>query len=236
MPFDAAAHGPADDQSHRRGHRPAADGQPGRQLMHHQAPASGSPARGQDGPEFGRPAHPVGVGQHQSTNSTWTRALARQHETALDGPDQADSSPRPLRRRAERIARPARVRIRRRKPCVLARRRLFGWKVRLLTGTAPSLSGGHGWLFDERIWAQHETSACADATTVRMGGPQGQTAPGRSDRYRDRYCDRYRRRHPDGYRGRYRDRTSSRGSREGEPLNIGPIAPNRRRHAGDACG
>ena len=31
------------------------------------------------------------------------------------------------------IARPARVRIRKRKPCVLARRRLFGWKVRLLT-------------------------------------------------------------------------------------------------------
>jgi hypothetical protein len=38
-----------------------------------------------------------------------------------------------LRRRAEMIARPARVRIRSRKPCVLARRRLFGWKVRLLT-------------------------------------------------------------------------------------------------------
>lgn len=36
-------------------------------------------------------------------------------------------------RRFARIARPARVRIRRRKPWVLARRRLFGWKVRLLT-------------------------------------------------------------------------------------------------------
>ena len=46
---------------------------------------------------------------------------------------QADSSERPLRRREARIARPARVRIRRRKPWVLARRRLFGWKVRLLT-------------------------------------------------------------------------------------------------------
>lgn len=31
------------------------------------------------------------------------------------------------------MARPARVRIRSRKPWVLARRRLFGWKVRLLT-------------------------------------------------------------------------------------------------------
>src|ERR1700719_3839171 len=46
---------------------------------------------------------------------------------------QADSSLRPLRRRADTMARPARVRMRNRKPCVFARRRLFGWKVRLLT-------------------------------------------------------------------------------------------------------
>jgi hypothetical protein len=46
---------------------------------------------------------------------------------------QADSSERPFRRRAVRMARPARVRMRNRKPWVLARRRLFGWKVRLLT-------------------------------------------------------------------------------------------------------
>ena len=37
---------------------------------------------------------------------------------------------RPLRRRAARIARPARVRIRKRKPWVFARRRVFGWYVR----------------------------------------------------------------------------------------------------------
>ena len=36
-----------------------------------------------------------------------------------------------MRRRADKIARPARVRMRRRKPCVLERRRLLGWKVRL---------------------------------------------------------------------------------------------------------
>ncbi len=50
---------------------------------------------------------------------------------------QADSSSRPLRRRAARMARPARVRIRSRNPWVLARRRLFGWKVRLLTAISP---------------------------------------------------------------------------------------------------
>lgn len=38
----------------------------------------------------------------------------------------AESSVRPLRRRAPRIARPARVRMRKRNPCTLARRRLFG--------------------------------------------------------------------------------------------------------------
>ena len=39
---------------------------------------------------------------------------------------------RPLARRPARIARPARVRIRKRKPCVFARRRLLGWKVRFM--------------------------------------------------------------------------------------------------------
>jgi hypothetical protein len=42
---------------------------------------------------------------------------------------------RPFRRRAARMARPALVRMRSRKPCVFARWRLFGWNVRLLTGT-----------------------------------------------------------------------------------------------------
>lgn len=49
----------------------------------------------------------------------------------------AESSVRPLRRRAPRIARPARVRMRRRKPCTLARRRLLGWNVRLLIMDSP---------------------------------------------------------------------------------------------------
>lgn len=39
---------------------------------------------------------------------------------------------RPLRRRAAKMARPARVFMRSRKPWVFARRRVFGWKVRLL--------------------------------------------------------------------------------------------------------
>lgn len=47
------------------------------------------------------------------------------------GRDQAVSCARPRRRREATMARPARVRMRSRNPCFLARRRLFGWKVRL---------------------------------------------------------------------------------------------------------
>jgi hypothetical protein len=58
----------------------------------------------------------------------------RQHGPA----GQAESRARPLRRRPARMARPARVRMRSRNPWVLARRRLFGWNVRLLTEQLPT--------------------------------------------------------------------------------------------------
>ena len=61
------------------------------------------------------------------------RELAAVPHPGLGRQDQALSRSRPLRLRAARTARPARVRIRSRKPCVFARRRLFGWNVRLLT-------------------------------------------------------------------------------------------------------
>jgi hypothetical protein len=61
------------------------------------------------------------------------RELRAAAHPGLSRQDQALSRSRPLRRRAARTARPARVRMRSRKPCVLARRRLFGWNVRLLT-------------------------------------------------------------------------------------------------------
>jgi hypothetical protein len=54
---------------------------------------------------------------------------------------QADNSVRPLRRRAAMIARPARVRMRNRNPWVFARRRLFGWNVRLPLVTAVRSPG-----------------------------------------------------------------------------------------------
>jgi len=83
---------------------------PDEQVAHHTGPAGTGPGAHRQR-KLGAAAHP---------------GLGRQ--------DQALSRSRPLRLRAARMARPARVRMRSRKPCVLARRRLFGWNVRLLTG------------------------------------------------------------------------------------------------------
>jgi hypothetical protein len=81
----------------------------------HGEQGSAGPSAAEGGLELLAPAHPLG---------------GRQHGALLDCSGQADSSERPLRRRAVRIARPARVRMRARNPCVRARRRLLGWKVR----------------------------------------------------------------------------------------------------------
>ena len=62
------------------------------------------------------------------------------------------------------MARPARVRMRRRKPCVLARRRLFGWKVRLLTRFSVGRGAGRlsstraPWWWG-RAWSRRPQSA-----------------------------------------------------------------------------
>ena len=53
-----------------------------------------------------------------------------ERRTVADAPDQAESRFRPRARRARSTARPPFVRIRMRKPCVLARLRLLGWYVR----------------------------------------------------------------------------------------------------------
>ncbi|CAB4975712.1 unannotated protein [freshwater metagenome] len=51
-----------------------------------------------------------------------------------DTPDQAESRERPRARRALITARPPRVRILMRKPWVLLRLRVLGWKVRFMHG------------------------------------------------------------------------------------------------------
>ena len=92
------------------------------------------------------------------------------------GPSQAASRSRPFRRRAASTARPARVRIRSRNPCVLWRRRLLGWKVRLLTaglhevGDCRQTAVGH---HPARAGPLHGTCAQAGGQNGRWraGGP-----------------------------------------------------------------
>src|SRR5690606_17599169 len=79
----------------------------------------------------------VEVRRPRRTIARKSEGLTTRFALASTSLDYAESSVRPLRRRAARMARPARVRIRRRKPCFLARRRLFGWKVRLLMVISP---------------------------------------------------------------------------------------------------
>jgi len=82
---------------------------------------AGAQGRGVGGtarPDDGEPGSP-----HPVTGST----ERTERRTRRDPVDQADRRCRPLRRRFLRIARPARVDIRCRNPCLRARRRLFGW-------------------------------------------------------------------------------------------------------------
>ncbi len=90
-----------------------------REGMNHEARPAGARTMTDRGPDVVRSVQPVGRRQH--------RALV-----------QADRTARPLRRRSARMARPARVRIRVRKPWVRLRRRLLGWKVRLVTAYSRS--------------------------------------------------------------------------------------------------
>lgn len=93
--------------------------------MHHGMRRAHSATAAQRRTEVHRSGDPVRPGEHARTASAGYYA---------------ESSVRPLRRRAARMARPARVRMRRRKPCTLARRRLFGWKVLLLIAVSPKPS------------------------------------------------------------------------------------------------
>jgi hypothetical protein len=81
----------------------------------------------------------VEKGAPQGLGSGRTTATCQRLErpSSADPPDQAESRVRPLSRLALMIARPARVRMRARKPCLRARRRVLGWNVRF-TDSRPS--------------------------------------------------------------------------------------------------
>jgi len=98
----------------------------------------------------------------------------------------AESFARPLRRREERMDRPARVRIRRRNPCFLLRRRLFGWKVRLLTGSSPFSVLGPACLFNSArrpplAHVRSESWACGGCRKFRLHNGTGRYTHGQTD-------------------------------------------------------
>ena len=97
------------------------------------------------------------------------RELRAATHPGLRRQDQALSRSRPLRLRAARTARPARVRMRSRKPCVFARRRLFGWNVRLLTGTPGR--GSCAGTRDDRVRVSESTQATTWNPTVCQACP-----------------------------------------------------------------
>ena len=68
----------------------------------------------------------VGAPQRRRTDPGALTCEASERVALADPPDQADRRARPLARRAFKMARPERVLIRARKPCLRARRRVFG--------------------------------------------------------------------------------------------------------------
>ena len=82
------------------------------EQVHNQGSTTRPPARTHGAPEGVAVAQPV---------------VGAEHGDLMSGLAQTATLLRPLRRRAEMMARPARVRMRRRNPCTLWRRRLFGW-------------------------------------------------------------------------------------------------------------
>jgi hypothetical protein len=73
---------------------------------------------------------PTGAGDAPQVTTSGESMRRRKHGSgsrASRVEDQTARLLRPLRRREDRIERPARVRMRSRKPCTLWRRRLFGW-------------------------------------------------------------------------------------------------------------
>lgn len=128
------------------GPRAAADGRPGdvprptRRAYRQPVPRVALSRRRPSGSERRCRAVPYEsrASPSRQTQLTASCGCAREAPTEDLTRDQADNARRPLRRRPDTIARPARVRIRKRKPCTRARRRLFGWKVRLPLATTFS--------------------------------------------------------------------------------------------------
>lgn len=109
----------------------------------------------------------VGAPQHSGPSAPPLGGDARKRAALSDAPDQAESLWRPLARRDFKMSRPARVLIRWRKPCFLARRRLLGWNVRFtqLSSSHPTVAVQQ---VESCLGAPHYTSH-ANGQVTRLG-------------------------------------------------------------------
>ena len=97
----------------------------------------------------------------------------REGRTVSDRPYQAERRFRPRERRDCSTARPPRVRIRRRKPCVFFRLRLLGWNVRFTAGP-PQATARRPWKGTAReAWKPPSLRVTRSACNAERPGSPG---------------------------------------------------------------
>jgi hypothetical protein len=118
--------------------QPTADAIAGDRVTHHPADGERDARRLRIRPDHG--------GSHLEIPGAPAPAAGQRLKRRLttDAPDQAERFARPLERRRRITARPARLRIRSRKPCFFFRLRLFGWYVRFIHGLLERPGRGKG--------------------------------------------------------------------------------------------
>lgn len=121
----------------------------------------------------------VGAPQHSGPSAPPLGGNARKRAALSDAPDQAESLWRPLARRDFKMSRPARVLIRWRKPCFLARRRLLGWNVRFtqLSSSHPTVAVQQ---VESCLGAPHYTSH-ANGQVTTLGPRAASRQPNRQE-------------------------------------------------------
>lgn len=104
--------------------QPAADPVPDNRTTHAAADCVGHPQVPTGTSGIGRPESNL---ERPAANGAAVTAESPEIVSVAESADQADNRARPLWRLLLIMARPARVRIRLRKPCLRARLRTFGW-------------------------------------------------------------------------------------------------------------
>ena len=131
------------------------------------------PSHGEGHPgRHGRDIVDVSTPQGRRRGATTMAGQRLELSPLVDPTDQADRRLRPLSRRALMMARPERVRMRARKPCLRARRRLFGWKVRFTAGSGhDGRTCRHGAVVAGG-WHSDRGAACRSAQATAATAPQ----------------------------------------------------------------